>query len=155
MRKIVLLFCLLLVTLTALARPRDCIIVHLVGGGQVVFPIEGSPQISFDGSVVAIGDERYQVTNIKKYVIGDSEEQVLEGIESSLSLKNFILEGNSLLVRLSDVHTPVRLCTIDGMNVPFNAKPNSDGLLNVPLPHEAGIIYLLSIGNETIKIRKP
>lgn len=82
MRKRVFIFFLSLVTLTALAKPRDCIIVYLSGGEQVVFPIEGSPQIFFDGKVVTIGDERYQVSNIKKYVIGDSDEQVIDGIES-------------------------------------------------------------------------
>lgn len=137
------------------AEPRDCIIVHLQGGGYIVFPLEQQPRIVFDGQVVTIGTEHYQVSNIRKYTIGDSESTGIVGAGEKDGIGSYTFDGEQLVVRLSDAGKPVRLCNMAGIQIPFRHQPTSEGLLYVQFPPRHGEVYLLTIGSETFKIMRP
>lgn len=141
--------------LSASAKPHDCIIVYLTDGSYAVFPTEKKPRITFEGPVVSISDERWQIFNIKKYTIGDSEVTGIVDVNGGRNLKGYSVKDGRVYVRLSDAKQSVRLFALDGKELPLREKPNANGVLCLPLPSQSGSVLLLQIGSETLKIRKP
>jgi len=154
--KYILSFLLILAfALSASAKPRDCIIVYLSDGSYAVFPIEKRPRITFEGPVVSISDDRWQISNVRKYTIGDSEVTGIVDVNGRQSLKGYSVKNGRLFVQLSDAKQNVRLFALDGKELPLREKPDANGVLRLSLPSPSGSVMLLQIGNETIKIRKP
>lgn len=137
------------------AAPRDCLIVHFVDGSYVVFPLEQSPRVSFDGGVVQIADQRYQVSNVRKYTIGDSENAGIKSVDNGGTSHPYTFDGQNIILKLAHPSQNVRLYTVDGVEIPITTKPDMQGHLRIPLPQTPNQVYLLTIGNETIKIRRP
>ena len=155
MKHLILFFFFILMRLCASAAPRDCLIVHFTDGSYVVFPLERSPQVTFDGGVVQIADKRYQVTNVRKYTIGDSEHAGIEAINSGDTKQPYSFDGNTIVVKVGANSQKVSLHTAGGVEIPISAKPDANGFMRIPLPSHSEQVYLLTIGNETIKIRRP
>ena len=152
--KNILTIVLLVIGLSAYSAPRDCIILHFIDGSYVVVPLDGNPKITFDGNVVQIDSERYQFTNVRKYTIADSEnsgnKETLEGNSERVSF-----DKDQMVVRLNSPSQTVRLHSAVGVEIPIDTKPDVNGILRIPIPQSPNQVYLLTIGNETIKIRKP
>ena len=155
MKKYIFLAATLLVNLNLSARPHDCIIVYMKDGSYAVFPIEKSPRITFEGKVVSISDERWQISNVQKYTIGDSEETGIIEMRGSKNLKGYSLKDGQVVVRLTDKTKTVRLYTLGGMEVPIKDKPDADGYLRLKFPSGGDGVFLLNIDGETLKIRRP
>lgn len=145
---------LLIISLSTQAAPRDCLILHFADGSYAVVPLEGNPQITFDGAVMQINSERYQFSNIRKYTFADSENAgIYEAVEGSTERISF--DKDHLVVHLSNLGQTVRLHTVNGIEIPVDTKADAHGMLRIPIPQAPNQVYLLTIGNETIKIRRP
>ena len=140
--------------LSAYSAPRDCIILHFMDGSYVVVPLEGNPKITFDGNIVQIDNERYQFTNVRKYTIADSENSGIIDIRDGNSGR-VSFDKDQMVVRLNSPSQTVRLHSAVGVEIPIDTKPDVNGVLRIPIPQSPNQVYLLTIGNETIKIRKP
>lgn len=154
MKKFTIISILLVLSLMGFAVPRDCLILHFTDGSYVVVPFEGNPKIMFDGNVVQIDSERYQFTNVRKYTIADSEysgfKEIFDGNSERVSFGK-----DQMVVRLNNPSQTVRLHTAAGVEIPIDAKPDVNGMLRIPIPQSPNQVYLFTIGNETIKIRRP
>lgn len=137
------------------AAPRDCLIVHFADGSYVVFPLEQSPRVSFDGGVVQIADKRYQVSNVRKYTIGDSENTGIKSVDNGGTSRPYDFDGKNIILKLANPSQNVSLHTVNGVEIPVNVKPDMQGNIRIPLPQTPDQVFLLTIGNETIKIRRP
>lgn len=155
MKKIILTNILLVCATFLSARPHDCIIVHMKGGSYAVFPIDKNPRIAFEGKVVSISDERWQISNVQKYTIGDSEETGIIEMGGSKNVKGYSLKDGQVVVRLMDKTKHVRLYTLSGIEIPISNKPDANGYLRVKFPSNGDGVFLLNIDGETLKIRKP
>lgn len=142
-------------SLVANASPRDCLIVHFTDGSYVVFPLEQSPRVTFDGGVVQIADQRYQVSNVRKYTIGDSDHAGIKSIDDGENSSNYSFDDDCIVVKMASPSQNIRLHTLDGVEIPIHAQPDIHGYLRIPHPQQSGRVYLLTIGSETIKIRRP
>ena len=71
--KLIITLLLLTSVLNIQAAPRDCLDVYFSDGSYVTFPLDQSPRMTFDGKTVHIANQHYQISNIRKYTISDSE----------------------------------------------------------------------------------
>lgn len=135
---------------SAKAIPRDCMLIHFTNGSKLMLPIANEPKILFNGNVVTIMTERYQLSNISKYTFEDSE---TVDIKNSTSKEySYSKNGNNVTIRLASANTKVKLFTISGLQLPV--QKSDDNILSIDLDNYSDNILLLQVGNETIKITR-
>ena len=78
----------------------------------------------------------------------------MEDIKSANTI-SFMSDDNTLKIRLKDVSLPIKLYTISGAEIAISKYFDEKGLLSINMSSLREHVYLLKIGDETIKIRKP
>ena len=139
---------------TATAEQRDCLTVHLASGGKVFFPLTEEPVITFDGGVVTIATGRYQISEVRKYTFDDFATDIENAEGDGTAVDGYSPDGRFFSIRLKDASVPVRLRTAGGIEVPRGLKPDGNGVIRIDMSRLGQDIYLLTVGNETIKIRR-
>ena len=114
-----------------------------------MLPIANEPKIIFDGNVITIMTERYQLSNISKYTIEDSETVDIKNPTSKEY--SYSKNGNHVTIRLASANTKVKLFTISGLQLPVK---KTDDILSIDLDNYSDNILLLQVGYETIKITR-
>ena len=115
-----------------------------------MLPIANEPKILFNGNVVTIMTERYQLSNISKYTFEDSETVDIKNPTSKEY--SYSKNGNNVTIRLASANTKVKLFTISGLQLPV--QKSDDNILSIDLDNYSDNILLLQVGNETIKITR-
>ena len=133
------------------AAAEDCLVVHLSGEKKVAFAIAKRPKVTFDGGVVCIQTERLQIQNVRKYTIEDVDlvniETAVEGNE-----ERFQMKGSTAYVRTTG-NEPVKCYTVDGIELPVRKKNEGNGVVSVDLSEVNQPVVILTVGEESIKIR--
>lgn len=128
---------------------------HIIqkSGNYVSIPIIEQPKIVFDSGVMYIGNESFLVSNVVKYIVGTDE--------NILGLKNVFKDG--LRIDVISVENgnaqienykgqTIKLYGTNGVEMP--CKVVVDGTsAKVDYSTLPQGIYVLSVGNETIKIQ--
>ena len=124
---------------------QQCLVVLLKSGTQINLPVSEQPKITFDGTVMRVGDGDYQIENVRKWMIGDPEE-IAQGVENAQVQKSIEYKDDVLTVGdTQDIH----VYNAAGIEMPVNIK---DGKINMAVwPQD---VYLIKAGKETFKIRK-
>lgn len=135
---------------SAKAVPRDCMLIHFTNGSKLMLPIANESKILFNGNVVTIMTERYQLSNISKYTFEDSETVDIKNPTSKEY--SYSKNGNNITIRLASANTKVKLFTISGLQLPV--QKSDDNILSIDLDNYSDNILLLQVGNETIKITR-
>lgn len=127
------------------ATSERSLCVLLKSGTQINLPVSEQPKITFDGTVMRVGDGDYQIENVRKWMIGDPEE-IAQGVENVQTQKTIEYKDGVLTVGdVQDVH----VYNAAGVEMPVNIK---DGKINMAAwPQD---VYLIKAGKETFKIRK-
>lgn len=143
-RYILLLFCLLMAN-SLFAEGEQYLVVLLKSGTQISLPVCEQPKITFDGTVMRVGDGDYQIANVRKWMVGDHE-QIAEGI-NGINIGNAISYRNGVLTvnNLTDVH----VYNAAGMEMPVRLKNGQVDMTAWPQD-----VYVVKAGVETLKIRK-
>lgn len=135
----------LLLSNSMFAKGEQYLCVLLKSGTQINVAIEERSKITFDGTVMRVGNGDYQIDNVRKWMIGDPEEIAL-GVENAQMQKSIEYKDGVLTVGdVQDVH----VYNAAGVEMPISIK---DGKINMsawPLD-----VYLIKAGKETFKIRK-
>ena len=136
--------CLLIAT-NVIAEGERSLCVLLKSGTMIQLPVSEQPKITFDGTVMRVGDGDYQIENVRKWMIGDPEEIAL-GVENVQMQKSIEYKDGVLTIgNAQDVH----VYNAAGVEMPVNIK---DGKINMlAWPQD---VYLIKAGKETFKIRK-
>lgn len=142
--------CICICSYSAKAVPRDCMLIHFTNGSKLMLPIANEPKILFNGNVVTIMTERYQLSNISKYTFEDSETVDIKNPTSKEY--SYSKNGNNVTIRLASANTKVKLFTISGLQLPV--QKSDDNILSIDLDNYSDNILLLQVGNETIKITR-
>ena len=130
---------------------KDCIVVHFSDDSFAVFPITDNPKITFDEGVVQILTERYQIINVRKYTFDNTGNVGIKDVVDNSGL-TFSQDGN--VITLSPKGKTVKLFSTSGIELPIKAKNNGNGMLSIDLSGYVSGVYMLSVGNESIKIKK-
>ena len=127
------------------ATSERSLCVLLKSGTQINLPVSEQPKITFDGTVMRVGDGDYQIDNVRKWMIGDPEE-IAQGVENAQMQKSIEYKDDVLTVGdTQDIH----VYNAAGIEMPVNIK---DGKINMAVwPQD---VYLIKAGKETFKIRK-
>lgn len=142
------------ITLMAPAAERDCLMVHMASGSWVAFQLSETPMITFDGGIVTIATGRYQISDVRKYTFTNFATSISDTGNNATNACGYSPDGRFFYVRLKDAGMPVKLHTTGGIEVPTDLKPDAEGTVRVDMTRLGHDIYLLTVGNETIKIRR-
>lgn len=153
-KKTVFLLLALLLAIPLAARERDCLLVHFASGSYVVFPLTSMPQITFDDGVMQIASDRYQVSDVRRYTFGDSENTGISDVTADSGVSSFSRDGRFIRIALKDPSQPLRLYSLSGVELVNGLKPDADGVVTIDMSRLGADGCLLSIGGETIKIRR-
>lgn len=143
-RFIILLVCLLCFNCLC-ANSEKYLCVLLKSGSQVNIAIEERPKITFEGTIIRVGESDYQIENVRIWMIGDPEE-----IANSVGSKK---EGNTIVYKNGILtvgnKTDVRAYNAAGVEIPIRVK---DGKVDMTAwPQD---VYVIKAGTETLKLRK-
>lgn len=155
MRRILFLYIILLGSLNLSAQSNNCITVHMKDGSFAVFPVEKRPCITFEGQTVTISDNHWQISNVRKYTIEDSATTGIVNLGQSKSVNGYAINKGEITIRLADKTQKVRLYTLSGIEIRSVGKTDANGVMRLTLPSTDDDVFLLNIGNETLKIRRP
>ena len=143
--KLLFLIASLLFASSTFAETERSLCVLLKSGTMIQLPISEQPKITFDGTVMRVGDGDYQIENVRKWMIGNPEE-IAQGVEKAQTQKTIEYKNGVLIV--GDVQN-IHVYNAAGVEMPISIK---DGKINMAAwPQD---IYLIKAGKETFKIRK-
>lgn len=153
----IILFTLLFVAITSLshAAEKNSLVIYLNSGTKVAFPIDEKPQITFEGSILCINTERYQITDVKKYTFSRNEEVSIQEVEEGNDSPNFrILEGEKIAVKAQDPSAAIHIYSSKGVEHAVNTETDANGYTVMDMAGLMPDVYVIAIGDETFKIRK-
>ena len=131
------------------------LILYLNSGTTLSFPVDEKPQITFEGNVLCINTERYQITDVRKYTFSKNEEVGIEAVEvdkKGVALTR--LDGEKIAVSVKDTDAAVCVYSSNGIEQKVNNVVDADGRIVLNLEGLMPDVYVVSIGSETFKIRK-
>ncbi len=146
-RIILQMLCLLMANCLFAETDEQSLVVLLKSGTMISLPVSERPKIKFNGTVMRVGDCDYQVENVRKWMVGTLEEIVENGVGDIRPENRIVYRDGVLTVgNRTDVH----VYNAAGMEMPVRLK---NGQVNLSAwPRD---VYLVKIGAETFKIRKP
>ena len=122
------------------------LVVLLKSGTMISVPVSEQPHITFDGTVMRVGDGDYQIANVRKWMIG-TEEEIALSIDSEKRSGAIVYRDGVLSVgNQKDVH----VWNSAGMKMPLRLKNGQVDMTTWPQD-----VYVVKAGNETLKLRKP
>ncbi len=135
------------------AAERDCMIVHLQSGDNVVFLLKDSPQIFFTENGAEINLHTYQLSEIKKFTFGDSE-HLPEGLSDLIAYEPVSIHDGKLFVNMQESDTRLCIYTIAGQEMRLQNITRTDHKAVVDISGLPAGVYVLGIGSESIKFVK-
>lgn len=136
---------------TLSAQTEKFIVVHFSSSQKLYFPVTDIPKMILEGGNLWIGNSAFSIGNLKKYTI----EEYITGIENAednasgnkivVSKGNLLLSGNSSL--------PIRLHDTAGKEIRILRKTTGTGHVLIDTRNLVPGIYLLTVEEETLKIR--
>lgn len=155
MRHILLLFLFLSFT-PSHATENNSLVIYLNSGTKIIFPVEDKPLITFEGNILCINTERYQITDVKKYTFSRNEEVSIQEIEDDKNNATFrVIDGERIaIINAKDPSVDVHIYSSKGIEHNVNKENDADGNIVIDMAGLMPDIYIIAIGNETIKIRK-
>jgi len=145
-RIILLLLCLFMANSLFAETNEQSLVVLMKSGTMVALPVSEQPKITFNGTVMRVGNGDYQIENVRKWMVGNAEE-IANGMQAPLKDKSVISYKNDILSVGNQ--TGVRVFNLEGMEIPVNLK---NGQVDMSAWPRA--IYVIKVGTETLKIRK-
>ncbi|MBQ9667056.1 MAG: hypothetical protein IJV33_11400 [Bacteroidaceae bacterium] len=137
------------------ASATNHLTLYLNSGTTLSFPVEEKPQITFEGNVLCINTERYQITDVRKYTFSKNEEVGIEAVEvdkKGVALTR--LDGEKIAVSVKDADAAVCVYSSNGIEQNVGKAVDADGRIVLNLEGLMPDVYVISIGSETFKIRK-
>lgn len=137
------------------AISHNHLILYLNSGTQLSFSVEDKPQITFEGNVLCINTDRFQIADVKKYTFSENEAVGIETVEASkdgVALTR--LDGEKIAVSMKDVSAAVHVYSSKGVEQNIHKTIGTDGQVILDLTGLMPDVYVIAAGDETLKIRK-
>ena len=127
------------------AETGQSLVVFLKSGNYVCIPVNDNPKIEFEGTIMHVGSNDFQIENVSKWIIGDADE-IISGIIDTKSQNGIRFKDDFLIVgNLKDI----QIYNVDGMKLPARVDRGKIDMTSWPRD-----IYVIKAGKETIKIKK-
>ena len=115
------------------------LVVFMKSGTKICIPIVELPKITFDGTVMRIGDGDYQLDYVQKWMIGDPETVGIEDV---------------ITITPKEKGVQAKLFNAAGIEMPVALKTNANGQLLFDLRSLPQGVYVIQIGKETLKVTR-
>lgn len=140
----ILTFCLLVVDQIFAVGERSLVVI-LKSGNYVCVPVNDNLKIEFDGTLMCVGNNDFQIEGVRKWQIGDAEE-IISGITETKAQNGIRYKDGVLIV--GNVKN-VQICNAAGLEMPARVI---DGKIDITSWPQG--IYVIKAGEETLKIKK-
>ena len=151
---LIILAVLLTVHSRATAVESECLVVILKNGATLTVPVNEMPKITFDGTVMNIATESLQISNVSKYTFTSSSGTDIGSVESMRNA-GVTMDGEKAYIRLPKPETDVRCYTVDGKELDVRKRNAGVNVISINLSEIDQQVFIISVGGESIKIRKP
>lgn len=147
MKRFVVQLALLISAITIYADENRHLCVLLKSGTMISVAIKETPKITFDGTVMRVGNGDYQIDNVSKWMVGDPEtilgiSATQKDVQSTIVYNDGVLKVGSQ----KDVH----IYNAAGIEMPVQLINGQVNMSSWPRD-----VYLIKVGTETLKILKP
>lgn len=150
MRILFLILATFVLSCSAIAKYKDCIVLKFTNSGELVIPVEAEPKFLLNGNTITVMTKQYLLSNIRKYTFEDSD--ILNVKKNESKGYSYSIDGNKILVKPQSCDTRVRLFTASGLQFPLDTSKQD--VIYIDLSDYVENILFLQIGNETIKIMR-
>lgn len=144
--------CILLNSFSCWASERDCLILQLQSGENLVFLLNDEPQFLFSEKGVEIGLHDLTISEVVKYTFGDSE-TYLAALPNAVLQDAVSLHEGMLLVSLTG-NNSLHIFTTTGQEIMYHPLWQQDNKIMIDLNFLPTGIYVISTGTEKLKILK-
>jgi peptidase C-terminal domain protein len=125
---------------------------YLKSGTEIVLPLSSAPIISFDNGTVTAGNYQYRFEDVDAYRFDARPTSSIEVIGIDKGTIIFDSKGRLTLSEIYDKND-ISLYDMDGRSIPCEVS-NTDNKTTVNFTATSAGIYILKIGNKSIKLRK-
>lgn len=115
------------------------LVLFLSSGTSVALPLTDKPKILFEGSVMTVGNENYQIDNVRKWMVGDPEAIEID---------------DAIIVILKEKGAPIKVFNSAGVEFPVSVQVDAKGKVQCNLNGLPRGVYVIQVGKETIKVTK-
>lgn len=127
------------------AESERSLVVILKSGNYVCVPVSDKPKIEFDGTLMRVGNNDFQIESVRRWQIGDAEE-IISGITETKAQNGICYKDGVLIVgNVKDV----QICNAVGLEMPARVIDGKIDMTSWPQG-----IYVVKAGAETLKIKK-
>ena len=145
----------LAIILPSHAAENNSLVIYLNSGARIVFPVEEKPQLTFEGSILCINTERYQISDVKKYTFSKNEAAGIQEVEGGNSNLNFnFLEGEKIAISVKTPSVVIRIYSSNGTEYAVKRENDTNDNVVIDMAGLMPDVYIVAVGEETLKIRK-
>lgn len=126
--------------------------IRMKNGTSIISDITEMPIITFEGGIMSIGTDQIHVDNILKYTIQDNASSIEKIGESEMRV-DLCKVGQGIVTVVNLEKQTVSLCDVSGLSLPF-ATSNAGSTTIIDFSELTSGIYILTIGNQSIKCKK-
>lgn len=150
-RLAVLSICAFFAVIESLAEEQS-LYLYLKSGAEIVLPLSSAPIISFDNGTVTAGNFQYRFEDVDAYRFDARPTSSIEAIGIDSGAIIFDSKGHLTLSEIYDTNE-ISLYDMEGHSIPCEVS-KSDNNTTVIFTETSAGIYILKIGNKSIKLRK-
>ena len=145
----------LAIILPSHAAENNSLVIYLNSGARIAFPVEEKPQLTFEGSILCINTDRYQISDVKKYTFSKNEAAGIQEVEGGNSNLNFnFLEGEKIAISVKAPSVVIRIYSSNGTEYAVKRENDTNGNVVIDMVGLMPDVYIVAVGEETLKIRK-
>lgn len=146
-----LLLGLLLFPVAIVASPRDCMVVHMQSGANLVFMLEDEPQIVFTENGFEIGLHSLQLSKVVKYTFEDSG-HLPTGLSDVIIESDIKIRDGIVVIGAKHAQEQVHLFNTLGQEITYLPVYTNETSVVIDMNQLPFGVYLLNVGSETLKI---
>ena len=132
-------------------QKQNNMVVYFKNQTCLTISIDDHPQIYFEGEYIRIDTHSYSFSEVVKYTFGEKPSTDILSLPDDEQVT--ILEDGNVIVS-AEAKGAVRVFTIDGKEVNVSQHEGQDGITLIHMNELAPAVYLMQIGEKTIKILK-
>lgn len=126
--------------------------IRMKNGTSIISDITEMPKITFEGGIMSIGTDQIHVDNILKYTIQDNASSIEKIGEGEMRVD--LCKVGQGIVTVTNLETQtVSLYDVSGLSLPFVIS-NVGVTTVIDFSELSSGIYILTIGNQSIKCKK-
>ena len=145
----------LAVILPSHAAESNSLVIYLNSGARIVFPVEEKPQMTFEGSILCINTDRYQISDVKKYTFSRNEAAGIQEVEGGKNNLDFnFLDGEKMAISVKDPSVSIRIYSSNGTEYAVKRENGTNGNVVIDMAGLTPDVYIVAVGEETLKVRK-